>query len=905
MIAGSPADHNIKLISMTTRPLLPRWGRALLLAAVLRAQDVPDPAYERAAESYHQGRMAEAEAALKSLLGKHPSDVQVLALLGAVLDSGQRYGEAEVFYQRALRLAPRSASLLNNLGNHYLAAGNAKAAQEFYRRTVGLEARHVNANLHLAQMSVQEKHGVEALAHLDQLSADARAEPMAQLLRGQALALANRCVESADVLGSLQSQLGSDPSGSFSMGLAYAACQRYDQAETAFSRVLQTDPTDFDVLYNLGLVARHAGHLERARQVFEIALKQKPDDPDTLYGLSEVLARSGDQIKATAMLYRLRQLAPERADALLLLANTTAELGYFEEAAASYHEYLRRRPEDEVARREWGFALARAGSVHEALPPLQEFAAKHPKDPRAQYELAIAEAAIDPRKALRRLDQTLEMDPALVPARYSRGVLRLQENLAAAAMADFQFLLKREPENAQLLDWIGQVYLRTDRVPEAADVLKRAVALAPRDRGVLMHYTMALRQLERKDELAAALDAFKRIAANSDTRQRKGLFSFLDLSPDEQRTKYFSFLQTTAAANPADAVLKMRWARALLEQGRVDEAVGVFRDILALATDSTVRGQCGRVLLRYEQYGLAADFLRPLPDARLDLAIAIFHSVSPEAGLSELEKVPPAERKGDYYVLRAQILDALGRPQEAAGSLNRGIRAAPTRADMYFQAAVFLIKHERRDEAVRLLADASRLLPDASELMLARAIALELLERSMEALKLLVDIQSRWPEWDLGYLVHGIVLETAHRSAEAEQALQTAIALGADEATVYYYLAMAITHADPDKMEEAEKDIMLAVERSPEDPNVRWLAGRILVDREKYAPAVEQLQAAVRLQPKSVRAHYLLLTAYRGLGDEEKSAAEANLIKQIGQDSPETEPASPMERLLFTVRPPG
>jgi predicted RNA polymerase sigma factor len=88
--------------------------------------------------------------------------------------------------------------------------------------------------------------------------------------------------------------------------------------------------------------------------------------------------------------------------------------------------------------------------------------------------------------------------------------------------------------------------------------------------------------------------------------------------------------------------------------------------------------------LQFEQYALAADFLRASGQPSLDLAIAVYHSANPAAGLSELERIPAAERRGDYYVLRAQMLDSLGKATEAAESLNRGIRAAPTRADMYF-----------------------------------------------------------------------------------------------------------------------------------------------------------------------------------------------------------------------------
>jgi tetratricopeptide (TPR) repeat protein len=877
-----------------------------ILAALLAGQPVADPAYRRAVAAFQQGRPAEAETALRSLLKRWPADAEGLMLLGIVLDSEQRYGEAEAFYQRALRLAPHSSALLNNVANHYLAAGDSKRAEGLFRRVVALDPHDANANLHLAQMSVAGKNGVQALADLDRLPAPQQAEPVARLLRGQALALANRCPEADAVLGPLAERTARESSFSFSIGLAYAACKRYEAAESSFSRALETDPKNFDILYNLGLVARHAGDLERARQSFEIALLQRPNDPDALYGLAEVLAKAGHRVTAATLLYRLRTLAPKWAEPLLLLAHTTEEMEYFEDTATSYGEYLKLRPEDEVARREWAFALARAGNVKEGLATLREFVLKHPKDARGQFELAVAEAISDHRRALRHLDEALALDPALYPARYARGVIRFEDNELAPALADFQLLFQRDPQNARVLDWLGQILLRTDRADEAADVLKRALERRPDDRATLMHYSTALRVLKRTDELQAVLAKFKRSATTPDRRMRKGLFDFLDLTPEEQRARYVTLLKAAVTANPEDVAARVRWGKELLDEGQTADGIKVFQEILALRPDSSVLAQCGRILLRFEQYALATEFLRASGQPSLDLAIAVYHSVSPAAGLSEVERIPAAERRGDYYVLRAQMLDSLGQATEAAESLNRGIRAAPTRADMYFQAALFLIKHSRGEEAARLLADGVRLLPDSPDLRLAYAVALALVNRDDEALKSLAETEARWPEWYRPYLIHGLLLAPAFRSEEAIPLLETAIALGAREAEAYQYLALAITHAHPKQLARAETAILQAVALSPENPGVQWLAGKILVDERKYPAAADHLEAAVRLQPNSVEAHYLLLAAYRELGQQDKCAAEAKVIERLSKKrlKPGVEPL-PLQRLLFDVQAPA
>ena len=241
-------------------------------------------------------------------------------------------------------------------------------------------------------------------------------------------------------------------------------------------------------------------------------------------------------------------------------------------------------------------------------------------------------------------------------------------------------------------------------------------------------------------------------------------------------------MRAAVAKNPHDVLLKTRLAKVLLERGDPDEAVGIFRSILAGGADNDTLADCGRALVRHEDYRLAMDFLQQVPNPGLDLIIALLHTAGAEAALEKLDNVPDGQRDGDYYLLRAQVLDSAGKSEEAADSLNRGIRSSPTRADMYFQAAEFLIKHGQREQAADLLEQATRLAPGAAELWMDRAMILALVKRYDEALQVLAQIESRWPEWSLAYLVNGILLEKQLKPAEARQMLDMAISLGSREA---------------------------------------------------------------------------------------------------------------------------
>ena len=119
------------------------------------------------------------------------------------------------------------------------------------------------------------------------------------------------------------------------------------------------------------------------------------------------------------------------------------------------------------------------------------------------------------------------------------------------------------------------------------------------------------------------------------------------------------------------------------------------------------------------------------------MAIAVFHTEGPAAGLAELDKMPPPQRGGDYDLLRAEILDAMGKAEEAAAELDQAFGAAPTRPDVYFQTALFLIKHGRYQRALDFLSRGLQVAPDTPEFLVTQAASYAVLEQSDKAQQLL------------------------------------------------------------------------------------------------------------------------------------------------------------------------
>jgi len=866
---------------------------------------------EDAAVDFQEGRVAEAGRKLDAFLKTHPDDVQALTLEGAVLDSVQRYSEAEKYHQRALKLAPGSAQALNNAGNHYLASGDRRRARDLFLKAVGADPSHINANLQLAQMDLDDKRGADALVYLNRLGNSANSDPGVLMLRARALAQVGRCSDAGRLLGQHE---GGDASWFFTAGMALAECKEYQKAEDFFSRALDADPTNFEILYNLGRAALEAGHAGRALVVLETALKARPDDVDCLLAISRAYLKQDRVMEAAPLLAKAQKLAPDRADVLLPLAQVSYHLDFYEDAAATYTRYLKLKPDDDAARRERGMALACANQPASALADLQWYVRKHPRESMGFYELAVAEQLVDRDKAFDALDRALQLNPALIQAHYTRAVLNIENEKPAAAIDDLLFVRERDPSNYRVLVYLGRAYLGANRASQAAEVLERAVALAPDQPAALIQYHKALEKLGRKDEAARVLSRLRRSDSAAQFRKpQAGLIDYLSLSPAEQRARYLTNLRKNAESNTADPQWTIRLGRELLADGKTAEARDLFRELRPSVSAPEILAACGRILLESEQYDLARQFLEPAlaadpsrSTARLDLAAVVFHLESADAALDELDRMPADRRQGDYYLLRAQILDAQGKVQEVAEALNQGIRAAPTRPTLYLQAAGFLLKHKQHEKALALLEQASRILPDDPDLLLAQAVTLAVIPRDDDAQKLLARIQARWPEWDRPYLLNGMILEIQLKSAEALPLLETAIALGANSAAGFYYQALAITHARPDDLDGAKAAIDRALALSPTDPYICLLAGKISLSRKDYRAAVQQLTQATHLLPTLIPAHYALHDAYKATGDEQKSAAELEAIQHIADENAAADKSPfPVEDFVFQVRPPG
>lgn len=689
----------------------------------------------------------------------------------ARLDSEGKCAEAEPYYQKALASGNASAALLNNAGNHYLLCGQPEKAKGCFEQLLKSNPDHTNANLQLANIAVEQKQGAKAL----------------------------------DYLARVEKQASGNPPLLFALGVAFARLGHYSRAEAAFHAVVQARPADFDALFNLGRTAARAGHHDRARAALETALKIRPHDADALLELGLVHASLQDFSRAVYLLAQARQQAPRRPDVLLALARAAEDAGYYGDSALAYDEYLGVRPGDETARRDRARVLGYTGTrLDEGLKEMAAYVARRPQDPVGHYNLAQFTWRNEPEKSLDQLATAVRLDPKFSPAHVSRAWLLQRLGRSAEAVPHLEAVLKVSPDDVRALDLLGLVYLSLDQPGKAEPPLRHAVASAPQDTAALLHLGQSLMALGRDREAQQFLDKYQEIRPqrHRDPRREPGMIESATLPAAERRAREIERHRAISRSRPDDALLHANLASLLLADGRVVEGVAEFRQLLTLNADAAVCEQAGRVLLQAEEYELARAFLERAaagrPGARLDLAIATFHSAGPEPALKVIEEIPPGEHAGDFLLMKARLLDAAGRGEEAQKLLTEGLSRTTLRPQVVQQASLVLARYRRYQESADLL---TRVLPAAagvSELHLTHAMVLGLLDSDSAAVQRLREIEARWPEWDRPYIAHGLLLERSGKGREAAQKFRTAAALGSTDPAVACGLARISSSAEPD-----------------------------------------------------------------------------------------------------------
>jgi len=245
---------------------------------------------------------------------------------------------------------------------------------------------------------------------------------------------------------------------------------------------------------------------------FDVVTTAKDGMAEVFYTLAMALGQEGDATQTLIYARGAQALRPGQQDTALLVAGLLEEQGQHGLAIAVYETIAAESPSFYVA--EIGRAQANyaSGRKEASLEILQGLARAKPDLLVAQVALADAyrrdERFEEARKAYD-LAIGLLKEPAAEnwPLYFSRGICAEQMGDFDATVADLEEALRLNPEQPQVLNYLGYSYVdRGENLDEALGMIERAVAREPGSGYIIDSLAWAYYRLGRYAEAVAPME---------------------------------------------------------------------------------------------------------------------------------------------------------------------------------------------------------------------------------------------------------------------------------------------------------------------------------------------------------------------------------------------------------------
>ncbi len=493
-----------------------RSAAAALIAALSVAACATPPAPPAAEDSrayadYLIGRVANASndysAASEryfAALERTPDDAALLeAAVVSSLASGATAGARRAAAMAPRRGGPAYANLVR--ASEALVAGRWRSADGALAGVEGEAGQELLARIMLIWARTAERRVDEVVVDLAPLAAVRPYGGLFSYQQAMALDFAGRGEDALDAYANAERGGLWLPSAIERHADLLARRGQVDQAE----RLLETESSKA----NPALAAA----LQRLRSGGAVAAE--PLTPARgaaigVYGLSAIYLQEGDVANGLAALQLALLLDPNFDGARIAFAQQHAQLGHYDVARRALADVPQASPYADAARISDAMVLFESGARMEALALARRNAENG--DPRTRRALA------DMYRSLGRYAEAepiygdlLQDTPNNWRLYFARGAARERLGQFEGAAADLQRALELAPEQPDVLNYLGYLWIdRGEHVLEGLQLIRRAIELRPNSGAIvdslgwayyrLGDYPSALEHLERAVELAPA-----------------------------------------------------------------------------------------------------------------------------------------------------------------------------------------------------------------------------------------------------------------------------------------------------------------------------------------------------------------------------------------------------------------
>jgi len=267
--------------------------------------------------------------------------------------------------------------------------------------------------------------------------------------------------------------------------------------------ILKAVPTHPHARLVLGAARRLTGRIDAALEVLEPLAREQPRSAPVHLELAVARGEAGFGRDAVASLRRALQLRPDAPDAWRLLADQLDAIGESARADEARAQYLK------AANKDPRLLEAAAALVDNKLPVadarLRTHLATHPTDVAALRMLAEVAARLRRyTDAQELLERCLKLAPSFDAARHNYAVVLNRQSKPAAALAQVERLLAKEPHNPGYRNLQAAILAHLGDYAASIQIYEKVLEEFPRQPKIWMSYGHALKTARRLQDSVAA-----------------------------------------------------------------------------------------------------------------------------------------------------------------------------------------------------------------------------------------------------------------------------------------------------------------------------------------------------------------------------------------------------------------
>jgi tetratricopeptide (TPR) repeat protein len=411
------------------------------------------------------GKPREAQTILEDVLKDNPKDVQAIQMrssLRLLTGKPEEVSAAVIDLQALVAKSPDNAIYHYDLGRALMAKGAPDQARVQLEEAMRLRPDLNAPKLMLAQLLIQKREYGRAL----QISDD--------VLRVDGNSLPGHLVRSSSLLG---------------MG-------EKDKAKAELDLILKAAPNSSDAKFQLGILNYQEKNFKEADSIFRGMQETNPGDSRGLIGLVETQVAQKDFSDAIKMMDTELAKDPNRNDYRLALANIEVRAEHFDDAIKNYQMLIAKNPKsaDFVTKLAETYRLK--GDINAAIDNFRKASALSPTDPVPLTRLALLLQGIGRVNEAKPLyEQILHVAPDEPVALNNLAFIKAEEGSDLdQALSLAQRAKQRLPQDANISDTLGLIYIKKNLSEDAVRLFKDLVTKDPSNPTYRYHLAMALFQ---------------------------------------------------------------------------------------------------------------------------------------------------------------------------------------------------------------------------------------------------------------------------------------------------------------------------------------------------------------------------------------------------------------------------